>query len=111
MKIDNFKSFLESNNNNWMIIMETYDVYQLYELLVFKYGDIFKETKVSIDEYEGDYNPDHIYEIIKYELESLNIYEDFINNYSDYEIEKDEADPYHWRNRMKSQNNLMDGLD
>jgi hypothetical protein len=44
----------ESFDTQWIEIMQTFDVYQLYELLVFKYGEIFTETKRLIDEYEED---------------------------------------------------------
>ena len=86
------------------------DVYQLYELLLFKYGKIFTDTKEAIDEYEDDYNPDHIYEIIEYELKNKNLWVDFLENYSEYENEKDEADPYHWKHRKKMQDEMMKRL-
>ena len=60
---ENFDEF-----DTWENIQSSFDVYQLYELLVFKYGPIFKDTKQAIDEYEDHYNPDHIYEIIEMEL-------------------------------------------
>jgi hypothetical protein len=95
------KQFENLQKDPWQTIQESLDVYQLYELLV--YGKIFTDTKEAIDEYEGDYNPDEIYEIIEYELKAKNIWEDFLENYERYEIEKDEADPFHWRNRLKRQ--------
>ena len=101
----------ESFDTQWIEIMETFDVYQLYELLVFKYGEIFTETKRLIDENEEDYNPDHIYDDIEYELKKLNKWEDFLNNYREYSIEKDELDPFHWRNRKKELDKLMNRWD
>jgi len=95
----------------WQDVQGQFDVYQLYELLVFKYGKIFTDTKQAIDEYEDDYNPDHIYEIIEYELKSKNLWKEFLENYQVYEIEKDEADPFHWRNRLKRQEELMRRFD
>ena len=101
------KKFNESDNTDtWDDIISLYDVHQLYELLVFKYGQIFKNTKQEIDEDESDYNPDEIYDTIKYELETLGKYEDLITNYAQYGIEKDEADPFHWRHRKKAMDRL-----
>lgn len=101
----------ESFDTQWIEIMETFDVYQLYELLVFKYGEIFTETKKLIDEYEEDYNPDHLYDNIEYELKKHKKWQDFLNNYQQYSIEKDEKDPFHWRNRKKEMDKLTSDWD
>lgn len=95
----------------WENIQGAYDVYQLYELLVFKYGEVFKDTKQQIDEYEEDYNPDHIYDVIEYELKDLKLWEDFLQNYQKYGIEKDENDPFHWRYKNKMYNDLRNSFD
>lgn len=104
------KKFKESKNH-WIDIEKSLDVYQLYDLLVFKYGNIFKDSLESIDSEEDDYNPDYIYDIIKYELESHNLLEDFLNNYEKYIIEKDEKDPMHWRYRKKIQDGISKNWD
>lgn len=102
------KKFNESTEETtWETIEESLDVYQLYELLVFKYGNVFTDTQQAIDEEEGYYNPDHIYEIIKWELERLNLLDDLIANFEKYQIERDEADPFHWRHRKKQQDDFM----
>ena len=91
----------------WELVKESFDVCQLLEVLIFKYGrEILKN---SLDDYaanEDDYNPDEIYETIQYELEQAKKYDDFLLNYEAYEIEKDEADPLHWRHRKKIQDKL-----
>lgn len=99
------------SKNTWGDIIEFLDVYQLYELLVFTYGDTFPYTKESIEEEEGDYNPDHIYDIIKYELESTGRYDDFISNFDEYKDKMDESDPTHWKNRKKSFDDLTKGWE
>lgn len=104
------KKFNENSDfeyDTWEEIQGALDVYQLYELLQFKYGDVLIDTKQAIDEEDGDYNPDHIYEIIEYELKNKDLFTDFITNWKEYQIEKEEADPYHWRNRNKSYANLL----
>lgn len=102
-----FENFSEDEFTKWENVQGLLDVYQLYELLIFKYGDIFENTKQSIDEYEDDYNPDHIYEIIEMELKEKNLWEDFINNYETYQNDKEEADPFHWKHRKKIQDEFM----
>jgi hypothetical protein len=104
------KRFNENSDfeyDTWEEITESLDVYQLYELLQFKYGEVLTDTKQAIDEEEGDYNPDHIYEVIEYELKQKDLFTDFITNWKQYQIEKDEADPFHWRHRNKSYNDLL----
>jgi len=109
--IKQFENYSENEFDTWEAIQSYLDVYQLYELLVFKFGDIFTDTKTAIDEYEDDYNPDHIYEIIEYELKNKNLWEDFLENYLEYENEKEEADPFHWKHRNKQQEELMKNWD
>jgi hypothetical protein len=104
------KKFNENSDfeyDTWEEITESLDVYQLYELLQFKYGEVLTDTKQAIDEEEGDYNPDHIYEVIEYELKQKDLFTDFITNWKQYQIEKEEADPFHWRHRNKSYNDLL----
>lgn len=101
----------ENFDSRWIEIMETFDVYQLYELLVFKYGEIFTETKKLIDEYEEDWNPDHLYDDIEYEIKKHNKWEDFLNNYREYSIKKDEMNPFHWRNMKKEMDKLTNNWD
>jgi len=36
-----------------------------------------------------------------------NLWEDFLENYLEYENEKEEADPFHWKHRNKQQEELM----
>ena len=109
MKLENFENF--NYNKEWEEIIKHLDVYQLFELLMFKYGkDKFPDTIESLEEEgDSDYNPDHIYEIIKYELENLGLFKEFVSNYEDYLINMEENDPTHWRYRKKQQDNL--GLD
>lgn len=95
----------------WIDVQGEFDVFQLMELIVFKYGHILTDSEIEISEYEDDYNPDHIFDSIRYELENLNIFNEFLTNYEQYSIEKDEADPFHWRNRKKIQDALHKGLD
>ena len=101
----------ESFDDMWQDVQSSLDVYQLYELLLFKYGSIFYDTKDAIDEEEGDYNPDHIYEIIEYELKAKKLWEDFLNNFDQYQNEKDEADPFHWKHRNKIMKHLGSNWD
>jgi hypothetical protein len=97
--------------NSWKEVIETYDVGQLLELLNFTYGKILKDSNSEFEEYEGDYNPDEIYEVIQNELISLGKFDDFLENYSDYIIKKDESDPTHWRHRKKQQDELFANWD
>lgn len=110
------KKFNESDEEfdefqTWEDIQSGLDVYQLYELLVFKYGNIFIDTKAAIDEEEGDYNPDQIYEVIEMELKNKNLWLDFLKNHESYQNDKEEADPYHWKHRRKSYDDLMKSWD
>ena len=114
VEIENNMKHLKRFNENsdfeydtWEEITESLDVYQLYELLQFKYGEVLTDTKQAIDEEEGDYNPDHIYEVIEYELKQKDLFTDFITNWKQYQIEKEEADPFHWRHRKKSYDDLL----
>jgi hypothetical protein len=110
---NNMKHLKKFNENSdfeydtWEEITSSLDVYQLYELLQFKYGEVLTDTKEAIDEEEGDYNPDHIYEVIEYELKQKDLFTDFITNWQQYQIEKEEADPFHWRHRKKSYDDLL----
>jgi len=103
---ENFDEF-----DTWENIQSSFDVYQLYELLVFKYGSIFKDTKQAIDEYEDHYNPDHIYEIIEMELKFQKKWEDFLQNWEEYQNEKEESDPFHWKSRKKMFDELSRKFD
>jgi hypothetical protein len=95
----------------WDSIQSSMDVYQLYELLVFKYGPIFTDTKREMDEYEGDYNPDHIYEVIEMELKEKKLWDEFIHHWEEYQNEKEEADPFHWKHRKKMYDQLSKSLE
>ena len=64
MKSSKFNESSDFEYDTWEEITSSLDVYQLYELLQFKYGEVLTDTKQAIDEEEGDYNPDHIYEVI-----------------------------------------------
>ena len=89
-----FEDFTEDDAYDaWKEAQGLLDVYGMYELLVFKYGEKFPDTKKEIDEEESDYNPDQIYETIEMELKSNNLWEDFLTNYNEYQNEKEEADP------------------
>ena len=103
---ENFDEF-----DTWENIQSSFDDYELYELLVFKYGPIFKDTKQAIDEYEDHYNPDHIYEIIEMELKFQKKWEDFLQNWEEYQNEKEEADPFHWKSRKKMFDELSRKFD
>ncbi len=110
-----FNKFNENNSidheEQWEEVMGTYDVYQLMEILIFKYGRKIPEDLLNeINDYDEDYNPDHFYEQIRYELEQADIFNDFVENWEKYSIEKDENDPFHWRYRNKN-NDLMSGWD
>lgn len=96
----------ESDIVKWENIQSQFDIYELYDLLIFKYGPIFIDTKENIDEYDGDYNPDYIYDVIELELKSKKLWIDFINNYNSYQNDKDESDPFHWKYRKKMQDNF-----
>lgn len=97
------KKFNENSTDVWEEITLSYDVGQLLELLIFKYGQVFTDSSAEFDAYVDDYNPDEIYDTIRYELEKLNLFDDFTSNYESYGIEKDENDPLHWRNRKIQQ--------
>lgn len=100
---------LNGSSNLWEDVISSVDVYQLFEILLFKYGKGFlPDTEKAIDEEESDYNPDHIYEIIKYEMEDKGEFEDFITNFDKYQIEMQENDPFHWRHRKKQQDKWTD---
>lgn len=93
----------------WEEIQGVYDVYQLMELLNFKYGvESFKEINKDLSEYEEDYNPDEFYELIMYRLQEIDKWQDFLENWEDYGIEKDENDPFHWRYRQKQMKKFDD---
>jgi hypothetical protein len=92
----------------WEKVQQHFDVYQLYELLLFKYGSIFTDTKQAFDEEEVD---DNIYEIISWELKSKDFWNDFLQNYLEYENEMEEADPFHWKNNVKAMNKLSQNWD
>jgi len=99
-------------NNNWQDIENQYDVYQLMEIIIFKYGkEKFMDLLKDINEEESDYNPDEFYEQIKFVLDKHDLLNDFIENYEEYQIEKDENDPYHWRHRQKEQEKLSKGFN
>ena len=101
------KRFNESISDPWDDIIASHDVGQLLDLIYFKYGkDSVPESSKEFDEYEGDYNPDDIYDSIRFELEESGKLDDFMQNYQAYEIEKDEADPFHWRYRKKQQDDF-----
>ena len=107
-----FETFTEEDSYEaWEAVQSYLDVAQLYELLLFKYGSIFTDTKQALDDNEDDYNPDEIYETIEYELKRNNIWNDFLQNYLEYENEKEEADPWHWKHNKIAMDKLMKGLD
>lgn len=98
------KRFNESISDPWDEITSSLDVGQLLDLIHFKYGkDSVPESSKEFDDYEGDYNPDDIYDSIRFELEESGKLDDFLQNYQAYSIEKDENDPFHWRHRKKQQ--------
>lgn len=102
----------ENYNLEWKNIESSLDVYQLMELLEFTYSkDKFKELHDEINEKEEDYNPDEYYEQIKWRLEELELLDDFIENFEEYQIKQQESDPFHWRNRNKRMDDLMKGWD
>lgn len=93
---------LFESTDTWSDITSSYDVGQLLDLIHFKYGkDSLPESTKEFDEDEGDYNPDDIYDTIRFELEECGKLDDLLQNYQAYGIEKDEADPFHWRYRQK----------
>lgn len=100
-----FNQFNENNSSieeDWIEAQQSLDVYQMMEILIFKYGrKISEDLMKEINDYDEDYNPDHFYEQIRYALEQANIFEDFVENHEQYSIEKDENDPSHWRYRKK----------
>jgi len=101
----------ENNIEPWEEIQGAYDVFQLMEILMFKWREQFLELNTEIFEYEGDYNPTEYYEQIRYVLEQNNLFDEYLENWEQYGIEKDENDPFHWRYRKKQQDNLMKGWD
>ena len=100
-----------SDVDAWDEVQSAMDVYQLYELLIFKYGPIFIDTKREMDDYDGDFNPDHIYEVIEMELKTKNLWEEFLQNWEIYQNEKEEADPFHWKHRKKEMDRLTQSWD
>jgi len=107
-----FENLEKDLDYHWEEVMKSVDVYQLYEILLFKYGKGFLlDTEQAIKEEEGDYNPEHIYDIIKYEMEQKGVFEDFVKNFDKYKIEKDGNDPFHWRYRKKQQDELFKNWD
>lgn len=88
------------------------DVGQMLELLSFKYGkDKFKDSYEQYNEDESDFDPDYIFETIKYELEQENLYIDFIKNWKVYLNEMEENDPLHWKYRQKQNKKFTDSWD
>jgi len=53
---------------------------------------------------EVEHNMKHLKE---YELKQKDLFTDFITNWKQYQIEKEEADPFHWRHRKKSYDDLL----
>lgn len=101
------KKFEDYQTSNWQDIEDALDVYQLMELLEFTYGkDKFQELHDEIYATEEDYNPDEYYEQIKWRLEELNLLEDFVSNFDQYQITQQENDPFHWRYRNKHYGDL-----
>ena len=105
------KSYNE-NQKKWDEIEESFDAFQLMELLTFKYGrEPFKDFIEDIENYDEYYNPNQFYEQIVFALEQSNIYDDFIENWKDYEIKMQENDPFHWRHKQKEIDKLTKGLN
>ena len=104
-RLKRFESF--NYDKEWEEVINHLDVYQLFELLLFKYGrGKLKDTEEALKEEEdSDYNPDHIYDIIRYELEQLGLFNNFVSNYENYLIDFQENDPTHWRYRNKNRHN------
>lgn len=87
-----------------------YDTYDLYNLIKFKYRESHDISEIdslfdNIDD-DLDFDPDDLFEFIQYELESIGILDDFMENHQQYQIEMEENDPYHWRSRVKNFNNF-----
>lgn len=85
-----------------------YDTYDLYNLIKFKYKeshDISGIDNLFIND-DSDFDQDELFEFIQYELESLGILDDLIENHQKYQIEMDERDPYHWRSRVSRFNDF-----
>ena len=97
--------------NSWYDIIEYLDVFQLMEVLNFKYGrEHFEDVFSEIENYDEDYNPEHFYEQLLFRLDQAGLTNDFVENFGEYKIEMEENDPFHWRGKQKHQNNLWDAF-
>jgi hypothetical protein len=108
--IKKFNESTESidHDDQWENVISTYDVGQLLELIKSAYGPIMVDSNQDFTDYDEDYNPEHLYDTIRWELEKLNKFNDFVENYNNYVIQMEENDPFHWRHRAKQFKNLTD---
>ena len=98
--------------NSWEDIIGFLDVYQLVELLNFKYGrEPFKDVFPEIEACEEDYNPDQFYEQLLFALDQSELTNDFVENFGKYKIEMEENDQFHWRYKQKEQKKFWDAFD
>ncbi len=82
------------------------DMPHLVDVCWFKYGiDPFKQWQDQ-DKYNSE-----DWEDLQYDLEQIGKFEDFVQNFETYEIEKDSADPFHWRHRKNDMDKLMSAFD
>jgi hypothetical protein len=85
--------------------------YAILEICVFKYG---KEPFLSLITPPEEGSEEFEYELIYYDiqhcLQKIGKLEELVENFEKFEIEKDEADPFHWRNKQKHIENLKGGL-
>lgn len=78
------------------------DMPRIIDVGMFKYGpDMFKEFHQDSEKYNSEDWDD-----VKYILQKHDKFEDFVRNFEKYEIEMDEKDPNHWRNRKKAIDDL-----
>jgi len=107
------KRFNESNDNKintWEDITIYLDVYELYALLKYTYGnDFLPDTQEAlIEDGDSDENPDHIYDVIEFELEDKDMLLNFCKNFEHY-VSKKDRNPSNFGGRQKEIDSIING--
>lgn len=100
------KSTSDKTYHDFLDLCNRTDMAHLVDVAWFKYGKEGLEQWFDSEKYNSE-----DWEDLQYDLEQLDKFEDFVNNYDAYEDEKEEADPYHWKNRKKAMDKLMSAFD
>lgn len=88
-------------------LCEGYDLPTIIELAAFKYGaEPFKEFLEDQDKFNSEEFDD-----IKYILQQNGWFDEFVDNWDAFTIEKDENDPFHWRFRKKQMERFSSDWD